>query len=799
MPRPKFSNNFKDATKGVWPFEMEYKEILSKPAPKEDFLRITWKTNWEMFYHFRFCTPMQKGFFHLGKPLGRINALWAFLEALCSGEKFASFLTQYEGPNALLCAKEEDKEHLRITLICDTWLEYVKYDHSKYKEWREKCWPDCRPHASVDVILNKKHFIYTLYMALADIFVDDNLEYSQHKLKEDDTEEAQVDSLIVQKYLGYLPLTENDKRLRHALIKQTAKEVEICLKQGGNPNALLPNSDGEFKQTLLEYFWENAYECEDIPDLDDFLRKNRLLVKYGAMPRTTFFLFYMRYDLDEKVRLDVFRMLLEKNCFIRNDFWDCVVFDADCCGYDEWKNYEAIVGKMLWDWQGGSCPDKIEYCSEWRQKNNCMKTQKEDAFRLEYTLDAKPQNITLTFLQGKKKYELFWEEAENEWENVLKWCENLQGSIQDKKNCLTVESEAEDCRRNIFMEESINPNSGKKDQCRLFITSCGWQEERTQEEWIKRKKIYASFEVSYREAIKAFYNILVALACDRKYVGKNKRFTKESKYSFLSADILKALSPDGWYMRHSEHVLACLKKNAYTALDFYNRGLALYNKKRYKAALKDYTTAIDRKDELSQKTIAWCYRERGKTYHKLKKYKEAEKDLLTAVNLDKKYSYAYTSLSALYTDMKLYDKVRKINLRGIKQCPSDSCILYNMADSYCRKKQWKKALECLKIMRKNDRQDAAVLIQMGRCYLGMRQFRKEKDICESVLADLLLGKIRFEYPESDCGLLRSWSKEFLKRKEYSLAMRLGQAGKDLGFKGYDALLKKIAKQAQAGE
>lgn len=194
--------------------------------------------------------------------------------------------------------------------------------------------------------------------------------------------------------------------------------------------------------------------------------------------------------------------------------------------------------------------------------------------------------------------------------------------------------------------------------------------------------------------------------------------------------------------------------------------------------------------------IAWCYRERGNIYHKLKKYKEAEKDLLTAVNLDKKYSYAYTSLSALYTDMKLYDKVRKINLRGIKQCPSDSCILYNMADSYCRKKQWKKALECLEIMRKNDRQDAAVLIQMGRCCLGVRQFRKEKDICESVLADLLLGKIGFEYPESDCGLLKSWAKKFLKRKEYSLAMRLGQAGKDLGFKGYDVLLKKIAKQAQ---
>lgn len=42
-----------------------------------------------------------------------------------------------------------------------------------------------------------------------------------------------------------------------------------------------------------------------------------------------------------------------------------------------------------------------------------------------------------------------------------------------------------------------------------------------------------------------------------------------------------------------------------------------------------------------------------------------------------------------------------------------------------------------------------------------------------------------------------WSEEYLKQKEYGLATKLAQAGQEQGVKGYDCLLKKIAKQTKA--
>ena len=368
MSKHKFSNRFQESVTGTWPFEKEYKEILSKPAPKEDFIRIIGSSDDDMFYHFQLYTPTQSGYFHIECPMGYIDVLWAFLEALCLGKDFASFLTEYEGPNALLCAKKVDEDNIRVTLICDAWLEEDVYKG----HFVEKCWTDYKPHASVDVVVNKRHFIYTLYMALIDIFVD-AWKYKAIKLEVGHTENAQVDSTIVSKYLGYVQSTDKDKKLEKSLSEGTAKDVEKLLKEGANPNAVL-RSKNPFKRTILEQFWKGffEYDCENT-DWDDFLEKNKLLSDYGAMPRTTFYLFFNGRpyaeqiqsngnSLKEQVRLKVFRMFFEKNVFMRRLFWNLVV-DIACTGKTEWLTYEQIAEKGRWTYPPVyACHKRVEYC-----------------------------------------------------------------------------------------------------------------------------------------------------------------------------------------------------------------------------------------------------------------------------------------------------------------------------------------------------------------------------------------------------------------------------------------------------
>lgn len=362
-PTLKFSNKLQEEAYGTWLFEEEYEALLAKTAPQEKFMRIIGASDGRQFYYFQLRTPTRSGSFYLANPMGVIDALWAFLEALCLGKKFASFLTEYEGPNALLCAKEIDKDNLRVTLICDTWLELAP-DKCKFIE---KCWPDFKPHASIDAVVNKKHFIYTLYLALEDIFVNDNGGYSVRRLCVGSAEYAQADSWLVKKYLGYLPFTDKDRGLQKALLKGTAIEVEKWLKEGANPNAL-SFEEGEFGLTLLEHFWIAGYEREDDLNKKEYLKKNELLLKYGAMPRSLFSLFYSGYLGDKKIRLEIFRMFFAKHCFIRYDFWDCVVFDIHNESSAHWAIYETIVREGLWAPPPlYACTQNISYCREWYQ------------------------------------------------------------------------------------------------------------------------------------------------------------------------------------------------------------------------------------------------------------------------------------------------------------------------------------------------------------------------------------------------------------------------------------------------
>ena len=413
--------------------------------------------------------------------------------------------------------------------------------------------------------------------------------------------------------------------------------------------------------------------------------------------------------------------------------------------------------------------------------------------KIKYKLNLSTQHIKLYFSQGKENCVVSWDDKKNSWTLVRFSCERMYKDIDftDIGN-ISIYGTKKSARQ-VLIESNWDKKDKRDD---LFITEFGWRTERQKKEWISRKKIYAHFKTTCFDFIRELYGVISDLACNPRYIGSNKKFLKESKYSFLSPDLEKIISgEDKWMVAHSKKVVACLNKRAFDGVDFYNRGFALYNLGQYKAALKNFNIALRKKKQLGEETLTWCYRERGRTYHALKRYKQAEKDLLTALKRDSTYISAYTSLAELYSNTKQYDKVLHIELKELKENPHDRALLYNIGLSYKRKKQWKKALGFFVQAREEDKTEAAAFLQMGLCNHKLHHLKKAFEIYEQVLGELNNETISFVY-NPDRGLLSLAAELCLTAKNYDLAKRLALAGKNSGFvpKEYRGLLSIIEKK-----
>ena len=419
--------------------------------------------------------------------------------------------------------------------------------------------------------------------------------------------------------------------------------------------------------------------------------------------------------------------------------------------------------------------------------------RKDMTLKIKYKLNTATQNIKLYFSQGKETCMVSWDDKKNSWTSLRSACERIEEDLSyaDEGN-ISIYGTSRSARQ-ILIESNWDKKDKRED---IFITEFGWRTERQEKEWISRKKIYAHFKTDYLEFIKELYRIISDLACNPDYVGANNKFSKESKYQFLSVDLEKIVSgKEEWLVAHSKKVLSCLKKRASNGEDFYNRGFALYNLGKYKAALKDFNKALRKKKQLGEEVLTWCYRERGRTFRALKRYKQAEKDLLTALKRDPRYTLAYSSLAQLYSNTEQYDKALQIELKELKKNPHDKTLLYNIGISYKRKKQWKKALGFFMRAQQEDETEAAAFLQTGLCNHQLRHLKNAFEIYEQVLLKLNDKTISFAY-SPDTGLLSNAADLCLTAKNYDLAKRLALAGKNSGVvpKQYRRLLAIIEKK-----
>jgi tetratricopeptide (TPR) repeat protein len=78
---------------------------------------------------------------------------------------------------------------------------------------------------------------------------------------------------------------------------------------------------------------------------------------------------------------------------------------------------------------------------------------------------------------------------------------------------------------------------------------------------------------------------------------------------------------------------------------------ALYDEKRYKEAITDFTQAIS-----LDPTFAMAYKERGNTYLNLTEYQKAIADFTQAISLDPTYTFAYVNRGMTYSNLHKYQK-----------------------------------------------------------------------------------------------------------------------------------------------
>lgn len=284
-----------------------YLELQKSKPKKEKFIRINSICCLaEGFLNFRLQTASQLTFFHIYSSSGNINELWLFLEDICKGEQFSFFMPEQEDSFALLLAKVIDKDNIRLTLFNQKWYKIIWNENKGNSELHCNRYKDFKQHINFDVIINKRDFVYTFYVALHEIFYKFRNIPRKDKIYPRKVKKGiyQRNSDIVRKYLGYIPATDYDLLLLQSLKTYNLENIESILKQGANPNAII-RAGKDDEQPLIDEFLQRASYFDGNRRVYSVIK---LLVQYGAKTLS------MYCAVFGNLNLLVIKYLVKHNC-----------------------------------------------------------------------------------------------------------------------------------------------------------------------------------------------------------------------------------------------------------------------------------------------------------------------------------------------------------------------------------------------------------------------------------------------------------------------------------------------------
>lgn len=340
----------------------KFDELISNSTPtKENFIRISSVVSLpSIFYNFKLQTKSKTAYFCICSALGNTDALWKFLELVTLGKyDILYYESAQEGPNSTLRVERFDDENIRFTLVSNRWLEHFWNDDKRTVQVNWCKFKEGGYNVNLDIIINKKEFIYAFWLELSNIF---NGEFSVDTIPEAASADiARKDSDIIRTYLGYVPATKLDKKLHKAIENNSVETIENLLIKGANPNAIINEDKDTIFEDFLQTYCDKVYDeefhrrCpnEDISDEEsdaieetmvnfregvenDFFRLVKMFVKYGAKT-TSFFPAIYNFNRNE----EVITYLLDNNCIFDMETIGWVATDSQT-GETEDKYYERM-------------------------------------------------------------------------------------------------------------------------------------------------------------------------------------------------------------------------------------------------------------------------------------------------------------------------------------------------------------------------------------------------------------------------------------------------------------------------
>lgn len=199
----------------------------------------------------------------------------------------------------------------------------------------------------MDIIVNKKDFIYAFYCMILDMFrYFDGADRNTFTCGETNKEKVRQDCPAVSDFLGYSAATQKDRELLDKLLcyESSFEDIKTLLESGANPNAVIDKD----KETVFENFLENAdYEPEeDNEEDDDYEEENEipytpadgpanpyqqkyvdlteLLLEYGARPADSYCSVYNRIG-----HLYFFKLFWDKHFYFDGYLYEMICHDGE--------------------------------------------------------------------------------------------------------------------------------------------------------------------------------------------------------------------------------------------------------------------------------------------------------------------------------------------------------------------------------------------------------------------------------------------------------------------------------------
>jgi tetratricopeptide (TPR) repeat protein len=236
-------------------------------------------------------------------------------------------------------------------------------------------------------------------------------------------------------------------------------------------------------------------------------------------------------------------------------------------------------------------------------------------------------------------------------------------------------------KRTLLQIETAGLEAGTKkleQEKQTLVVKYATLDKKYSEKSQKLEEVYKTEIIALKEKLANYNKVLMEY-----WVLRNKL---ESKATDTSKPLPEETTQE---LEVYQEKLAQIKtEEEYSSADWFYKGRAEYEKKKYVNAIAFFTKALD-KDPAFSDVYSW----RAFVYSLLRKYEKAIEDYNKAIELNPKASDYYEGLALMYIMLNQFEKAIESVNKAIKLSPKHGRSYYNRGFSYAGLKKYEKAIK----------------------------------------------------------------------------------------------------------